>query len=184
MTTSTRTTSTTDGRLRRLLAIGATALLVPALAGCVNDDEGTDGITDDDGLVDEVEEEVEDELDGDMTEEVQFEGEYDQDFAAAIDDYNGSQVILTGMVETVLRDNAFRLTGDEGTTDAVLVINVDGDDLQVGDPVEVTGEVHETFHFEEWNQDLADDEETDDAAEWEEYEGTAFIEAESVEVTG
>ncbi|GGG72516.1 hypothetical protein GCM10011374_41560 [Kocuria dechangensis] len=117
-----------------------------------------------------------------------YAGPYAQAFAEDLEHYAEQEVRLSAAVETVVNPVAFTITtpedtaentGEGGAVAPLLVVEFDDTSpaLRPGDPVEVTGTVHEAYNVPDTEENLGDPPGPEVLAS---YDGQPFLEATSV----
>lgn len=69
-------------------------------------------------------------------------------------EFVGQTVTVSAEVSRVLSPQSFQLAGDDWGDDSLLVVSADNADVQEGEVVEVTGQVHDAFAHDSVAQDI------------------------------
>lgn len=149
--------------LTRISVAGALSITALALSGCSTDTAGPETGVD----VEDVHEGAEGEpQDGEGT--LGLERDYDDEFFAEIESLDGQEVTVSAKIDTIVNDQALTIAGtDDTTVDPLLIIHGTGQpELEEGEAVVVTGEVHYVFNLPVVEESMGLDLNDDDLGEW------------------
>ncbi|HET7329083.1 MAG TPA: hypothetical protein VFJ14_17570 [Nocardioidaceae bacterium] len=108
---------------------------------------------------------VEDVQEEAVTDDLAYQGAFDNEFLTDLDGYEGQQVTVSADVDEVISDHAFTIAG--GDVEPLLVVSADEmNDLQAGNVVSVTGTVHTAFDLPAVEEQMGTDLEDDRFADW------------------